>query len=82
MLSMHRRTLDRHLTAHGIAYGELVESVKEDVARQLLRDTNMPIQRIAEAVRYSSPANFATAFKRRAGVTPREYRRSQRFVRG
>ena len=82
LLSMHRRTLNRRLTAHGIAYGELVESVKEDVARQLLRETNIPIQRIAEAVRYSSAANFATAFKRRAGLTPREYRRSQRFVRG
>jgi AraC-like DNA-binding protein len=74
-LSMHRRTLDRHLQRSGIVYGELVESVKEDVARQLLRDTRMPIQRIAETVRFSSAANFATAFRRRVGVTPSEYRR-------
>jgi AraC-like DNA-binding protein len=74
-LSIHRRTLDRHLQERGVQYGELVEAVKEDVARQLLRDTAMPIQRIAATVRFSSAANFATAFRRRVGVTPSSYRR-------
>jgi AraC-like DNA-binding protein len=74
-LSMHRRTLDRRLQRHGTTYGELLESVREDVARQLLRETQMPIQRVAESVRFSSAANFATAFRRRAGMTPTEYRR-------
>lgn len=73
--SMHRRTLDRHLQRHGLHYGDLLESVREDVARQLLRDTRMPIQRIAESVHFSSAANFATAFRRRSGTTPSEYRR-------
>ena len=75
ILSMHRRTLDRHLQERGVQYGELVEAVKEDVARQLLRDTAMPIQRIAATVRFSSAANFATAFRRRVGMTPSAYRR-------
>ena len=75
MLSMHRRTLDRHLQERGVQYGELVETVKEDVARQLLRDTTMPIQQIAATVRFSSAANFATAFRRRVGMTPSAYRR-------
>ena len=76
ILSMHRRTLDRYLQDHGVQYGELLETVKENVARQLLRDTVMPIQRIAETVRYSSAANFATAFRRRVGMTPSAYRRA------
>ena len=75
LLSMHRRTLDRHLQRHGVTYGELLETVREDVARQLLRDTEMPIQQIADSVRVSSAANFATAFRRRIGMTPSEYRR-------
>lgn len=74
-LSMHRRTLDRRLQRHGTTYGELLESVRDDIARQLLRDTQFPIQRIAESVRFSSAANFATAFRRRAGMTPTEFRR-------
>lgn len=75
LLGMHRRTLDRHLHRHGLRYGELCESVQEDMARQLLRDTQMQVQQIAEALQFSTAANFATAFRRWTGVTPTEYRR-------
>lgn len=74
-LSMHRRTLDRRLQRCSTTYGELLESVRDDISRQLLRDTQFSIQRIAESVRFSSAANFATAFRRRTGMTPTEYRR-------
>ncbi len=74
LLGMSRRTLDRHLARHGVRYGKLIESVEGDVACQLLRDTDMEIQQIAESLHYSSPANFATAFKRWSGETPSEYR--------
>jgi AraC-like DNA-binding protein len=77
-LGMHRRTLDRHLNRHGVHYGELVESVKQDVARQLLRDTRMQVQQVAEALHFSSAANFATAFRRWTGITPSECRRQVR----
>lgn len=74
-LGMHRRTLDRHLQRHGVHYGALLESVKADVARQLLRGTRMQVQQIAARLYYSSAANFATAFHRWTGMTPTEYRR-------
>ena len=76
-LSMHRRTLDRRLQRSDTTYGELLETVRDDIARQLLRDTRFSIQRIAESVRFSSAANFATAFRRRTGMTPTEYRRAR-----
>ena len=66
-LSMHRRTLDRHLEARRTTYQELLESVREDVASQLLHDTKMPIHQVAESVRYASAAGFSTAFHRRTG---------------
>jgi AraC-like DNA-binding protein len=75
MLGIHRRTLDRHLQVHGIRYGELLESVKYDIARQLLRDTELQVQQVAETLHFSSAANFATAFRRWAAMTPSEYRR-------
>jgi AraC-like DNA-binding protein len=74
-LSMHRRTLDRRLQRCGTTYGELLQAVRVDVARQLLRDTELPIQRVAESVHFSSAANFATSFRRRTGMSPTEYRR-------
>jgi AraC-like DNA-binding protein len=78
LLGMHRRTLDRKLKRHGMLYGELVESVKRDVACQLLRDTGLQMQQVAESLRYSSAANFSTAFRRWTGVTPSTYRRQAR----
>lgn len=78
IFGMHRRTLDRHLHRHGVRYGELLESVKAEVARQLLRDTQMQVQQIAESLQFSSAANFATAFRRWTGITPSEFRRSAR----
>ena len=73
-LGMHRRTLDRKLQRHGVQYGELVESVKHDVARQLLWDTGLQVQQVAESLHFSTAANFATAFRRWTGMTPSEYR--------
>ena len=78
MLGIHRRTLDRHLQKHGLQYGELLEAVTADVARQLLRDTELQVQQVAEALRFSSAANLATAFRRWTGMTPSEYRRRSR----
>jgi AraC-like DNA-binding protein len=74
-LGMHRRTLDRRLKRHGLVYSELIETVKSDVAFQLLRDTRLPMREIAASLHYSSAANFATAFRRWTGVTPSAYRR-------
>ena len=75
LLGMHRRTLDRRLQQHAVRYGELLESVQADLARQLLADTTMQVQHVAEALRFSNAANFATAFRRWTGVTPGEFRR-------
>lgn len=74
-LGMHRRTLDRRLHRQGLHYGDLIDSVKKDVAQQLLRDTRLHVQQIAESLRFSTAANFATAFRRWTGMTPSEYRR-------
>jgi AraC-like DNA-binding protein len=78
MLGMHRRTLDRQLQKQGFRYGKLLEKVKEDVACQLLRDTDMQVQQIAESLHFSSAANFATAFRLWTGRTPSEFRRTIR----
>jgi AraC-like DNA-binding protein len=74
-LGMHRRTLDRQLQRHGVQYGQLVDSVKQNVAQQLLRDTQLQVQQVAESLHFSTAANFATAFRRWTGTTPSEFRR-------
>lgn len=77
-LGVHRRTLDRRLKSYGVSYGDVVESVKSEVACQLLRDTRLRMQQVAEALHYSSAANFSTAFRRWKGVTPTNFRRNRK----
>jgi AraC-like DNA-binding protein len=47
LVGMHRRTLDRRLQRQGVHFGQLLDSVKGDVAKQLLRDTGLQVQHIA-----------------------------------
>lgn len=44
-------------------------------ARQLLADETLSIKEIAAAVGYDSALNFSTSFRKRFGISPREYRK-------
>ena len=46
------------------------------VAHQLLTLTDQPVQEVAEAVGFTNPAHFATAFRRKFGLRPTQVRRS------
>ncbi|HGL4260302.1 response regulator transcription factor [Burkholderia dolosa] len=47
------------------------------VAQELLDTTSLTIASIAKEIGFSTPANFATAFRERFGVTPTEWRRQR-----
>lgn len=58
----------------GTTVFEFLHKVRMERAQQLLRETDLPVTEIAMDVGYEHPANFATAFKRNFGVTPRAFR--------
>lgn len=47
-------------------------------AARVLRETQLPIGIVASDFGYDLPGNFATAFRRHIGMTPYEYRQSER----
>jgi AraC-like DNA-binding protein len=49
--------------------------VRLDAATGLLRDTSLPVTRIAQSVGYTSEAAFSRAFKNRYGAPPARWRR-------
>jgi AraC-like DNA-binding protein len=69
------RTLQRRLAAAGFSYSEVVDRARFDVASRLLAETDASSIQIAQATAYSDPSHFARAFRRIAGVSPREYRK-------
>ncbi|PSN10754.1 AraC family transcriptional regulator [filamentous cyanobacterium CCT1] len=68
------RSLQRHLAEAGLTYSKLIDQVRFKRAVALLQQPDVKLLEIALELGYTDPANFARAFKRWAGVSPREYR--------
>jgi AraC-like DNA-binding protein len=68
------RTLQRELRRAGTDFRSLANAAKVQRAAELLRDTNGSITRVSADLGYSSPANFARAFRKATGRGPRQFR--------
>lgn len=68
------RTLARTLSAHGLTYQALVDEVRFNAARELLRDSDAPIADVAGSVGFADPSHFSRMFRRIGGLTPRKFR--------
>jgi AraC-like DNA-binding protein len=75
IFGIHRRTLNRRMRARGLTFQELVEEVSYDIARQLLRETDLAIVAIAAVLDYADAAAFTRAFRRWSGTTPGAWRK-------
>jgi len=78
MAGVSVRSLQRELFRAGVTYSALLDAVRFDNARKLLRDTDSKIIEIAFASGYTDPAHFTRAFRRVAGVTPGQFREQSR----
>ena len=74
LLSMHRRTLNRHLNASGTSFRKLADEVRFEIARQLLEDSQMEIVLIASLLGYCNASAFTRAFRRWSSATPASWR--------
>lgn len=68
----HQFTAQEGLTIERYTILQRVEYAKE-----LLQDTTMPIQEIADLLGYSSPAYLSNQFKQLVGYTPLQYRQQK-----
>jgi AraC-like DNA-binding protein len=68
------RTLQRELNRAGTDFRSLANAARIRRATELLRHTNGSITRVSAEMGYSSPANFARAFRKAAGSAPRDFR--------
>ena len=71
-----RRQVQRAFSeAGGTTFRAYLLQVRMRRAAELLRNGDVPIKRIAAAVGYRQPAQFAKAFRRHNGITPAAFRR-------
>jgi AraC-like DNA-binding protein len=74
LLSMHSRTLARHLEACGTRFQVLVDEVRFEIARQLLEQSVMDVREVATTLGYADASAFARAFRRWSRTTPADWR--------
>ncbi|MEZ5811854.1 MAG: AraC family transcriptional regulator [Rhizobiaceae bacterium] len=72
---MSERSLQRRLAERGTGFGRLVEQTREELALQMLQETETPLIEIGHRLGYSSQSSFTRAIKRLHGRTPGEIRR-------
>ncbi len=77
-LGMHTKRLQRALTDEGTNFSEILEKVRDSMARRLLIDSDMSIERIAGLLDYSATPPFTLAFKRWTDQTPLAFRKRER----
>jgi len=74
MLDMSQRTLQRRLSEQDTSFNQLLDQTRFDHAKNLLLNQSINVTDIGYELGYSNPANFTRAFRRWAGVTPRQHR--------
>ena len=61
----------------GLTFGENVKKIRMKKAKTLLKNGNMKVESIAEAVGYQNVEHFNRLFKKQYGMTPVQYRNSK-----
>ncbi|MDR3448584.1 MAG: AraC family transcriptional regulator [Alphaproteobacteria bacterium] len=73
-LNLSARTLRRRLAELGFNCQDVIEDSRNRLAKELLGNTRLRIDDIAERVGYSDASSFRKAFKRWTNTTPADYR--------
>ena len=67
------------LQFYGKTFSQLLAEIRMNRAQRMLLRSNMSAKEIAGLVGYKTPTGFFVAFKKRYGVTPKEFRTKKRL---
>ena len=73
-LAVSERTLRRRLSEESISFRELLKSIRHDMAKYYLRESNYRIDQIATKTGYQDTASFRAAFKKQTDLSPLQWR--------
>ncbi len=77
-LGSSTRTLQRKLREEGTSYQKLLEETQRDLSGFYLRKPEIAIGEVSYLLGFSQPSAFHRAFRRWTGLTPKEFRHSQK----
>jgi AraC-like DNA-binding protein len=79
-LHICERTLQRKLKNSGVVFEEIVDSVRQARAEELLTQSTLPMAQIAGSLGYVEQASFSRACQRWFGTTPSKLRRQKVYA--
>ena len=77
-LGLSSRTLQRKLQEEGTSYQELLEETQRTLAELYLQKPEIAICEVSYLLGFAQPSAFHRAFRRWTGLTPGEFRQTQR----
>jgi AraC-like DNA-binding protein len=77
-LHMSVRTLQRRLDEEGTSFAGVLDEVRQEQARALVRMPDLPLAEVAHRLGFAEFATFSRAFKRWTGVAPGAFRANAR----
>lgn len=76
-LGMSRRNLQRRLQAEGTTYRDVLSDLRREMACTYLDEGRASVTEIAFLLGFTDTCSFSRAFRRWAGLSPREYSRQR-----
>ena len=73
-LQVDRRTLHRHLAAHGETFSTLLDAVRVELAEQYLVNARYSLSDVSQLLGFAAPSGFSRWFKAQYGCTASEWR--------
>lgn len=81
-LGIDRKTMHRHLAAHGQHFMSVVEGVRDELVARYARNSERPLSDVAILLGFSSLSAFSRWFSRRFGCSVSTWRREQALASG
>jgi AraC-like DNA-binding protein len=73
-LQIDRRTVHRHLSAHGETFTFLLDAVRAELAEQYLREARYAITDISQMLGFAAPSGFSRWFRQHYGRSASAWR--------
>ena len=63
---------------NGLGFNEFVTSERIELAKKLLKDSSVSVQKVGEKCGYYNPKYFSIVFKKAEGISPKAYQMMQK----